>query len=115
MNLQETILKQYQSTFNNPPLRETSERTGIHLTRVFRIINGAPMKLHEYESFKSVLNETRFSKTKQELLSLIDLCETTLSDNGINEVKKEISRRLDLSKLLEGSNLYNPNESKVGN
>lgn len=52
MSLQTAVLKQYKETFPKDKLKETSKRTGIQITRVFRILNGSEMKLKEYEAFE---------------------------------------------------------------
>jgi len=52
MSLQVAVLKQYKATFPQDKLKEISNRTGIQITRVFRIMNGSEMKLKEYESFE---------------------------------------------------------------
>lgn len=57
MNYQDKVLNNYQSLFPGAKLRETAEQTGIQLTRVFRIFNGAEMKISEFEAFETVLNE----------------------------------------------------------
>lgn len=51
MSLQSRILRDYRSLHPRHTLRETSIQLDIQLTRVFRIYNGAPMKLEEYERF----------------------------------------------------------------
>lgn len=56
MSLQNRILKEYRSLYPQHPLRETSRITGIQLTRVFRLFNGAAMKLEEYERFHQVVH-----------------------------------------------------------
>lgn len=83
-HLQTTIIEQYQIHFPNETLKNISHKTGIQLTRVFRLFNGSEMKISEYETFKSILtsraNQDEFqdlaneclaslSKTKLELLA----------------------------------------------
>lgn len=55
MCLQTRILEEFRSLYPRNTLRETSLQTGIQLTRVFRIYNGAPMKLAEYERFHELV------------------------------------------------------------
>lgn len=72
MCLQKSILKLYKETFPTHRLRETSENTGIQLTRLFRIHNGSEMKLKEYEAFERCLNQndqaSEFLKTSKHCL-----------------------------------------------
>ena len=53
MKTQKKILWEYNSLMGFPTLNEISRDTGIHKTRVFRIIHGYEMKLGEYEIFSS--------------------------------------------------------------
>jgi hypothetical protein len=65
MSLQSHILSQYRHQFPRHTLREIAHVTGIQLTRVFRILNGAPMKLEEYERFHLALGSDEFIPTEQ--------------------------------------------------
>ena len=55
MTLQEKTLQRYRQLFPNLPLREVSARTGIQITRVFRLFNGKTMKVGELEAFESAV------------------------------------------------------------
>lgn len=48
-----TKAKELHPTFR---LKNWSEKTGIQLTRIFRIFHGKEMSLHEYMSFQAFLN-----------------------------------------------------------
>ena len=52
MSVQKTVLQQFQEAHPKAKLKEISEKTGIQITRVFRILNGAEMKVTEWEKFK---------------------------------------------------------------
>lgn len=56
MNLQKRTLSRYRQYFPNETLRETSARTGIQITRVFRLFNGKTMKVGELEAFENAVN-----------------------------------------------------------
>lgn len=56
MTLQKKTLSRYRQFFPNETLRETSARTGIQITRVFRLFNGKNMKVGELEAFESAIN-----------------------------------------------------------
>lgn len=55
--LQQAIIKQYHQIFKNQTYRQIAEHTGIQMTRIFRIFNGAPMKLCEYETLYLKIQE----------------------------------------------------------
>jgi hypothetical protein len=57
MTLQEKTLQRYRQLFPNQPLREVSARTGIQITRVFRLFNGKVMKVGELEAFEKAITD----------------------------------------------------------
>jgi hypothetical protein len=61
MNLQKKTLNRYRQIFPQDTLREVSQRTGIQITRVFRLFNGKMMKVEELEAFESAI-QTQISE-----------------------------------------------------
>ncbi len=59
MNLQESILKSYKDSFGHQTLAAMSTHTGLNISRLFRILNGAKMRLEEYEVFKTKIQEKK--------------------------------------------------------
>lgn len=57
MSLQNKVIQRYRLFYPHESLREVSERTGIQITRVFRLFNGKPMKVGELEVFEKVINQ----------------------------------------------------------
>jgi hypothetical protein len=57
MSLQNKTIQRYRLFFPQETLREVSARTGIQITRVFRLFNGKPMKLGEFEAIEKVICE----------------------------------------------------------
>ena len=55
MNLQKKTLARYRQFFPQDTLRETSARTGIQITRIFRLFNGKNMKVAELEAFENAV------------------------------------------------------------
>lgn len=98
MELQKKILQDYKTLYPNESLRETSSRTAIQLTRVFRLFNGSAMKLAEYEAFHRLIEQVDLERP--ELISLIKECEVKLSDKALFEVEALMKRKLSLWKLL---------------
>lgn len=56
MSLQNKTIERYRLFFPRETLREVSSRTGIQITRVFRLFNGKPMKLGEFEAFENAIS-----------------------------------------------------------
>lgn len=57
MSLQNKTVQRYRLFFPKETLRESSGRTGIQITRIFRLFNGKPMKVEELEAFEKAINE----------------------------------------------------------
>lgn len=57
MSLQKKVTDFYLRLNNYPTLRFISQDTGLQLTRTFRVLNGAPMKVSEYEIFQNRIKE----------------------------------------------------------
>ena len=55
MSLQSKTIQRYRLLFPNETLKEISARTGIQITRVFRLFNGKPMKLREFEAIEKAI------------------------------------------------------------
>lgn len=55
MSLQNKTIERYRLFFPQETLREVSSRTGIQITRVFRLFNGKAMKLREFEAFEEAI------------------------------------------------------------
>lgn len=98
MELQKKILQDYKTLYQDESLRETAFKTGIQLTRVFRLFNGSAMKLGEYEVFHKLIEQVDLERP--ELISLIKECEVKLSDQALFEVENLMKRKLALWKLL---------------
>ncbi len=96
MCLQKKILKDYQSKFPNDSLRMISDKTGIQVTRVFRLMNGNEMKISEYEAFNKILKEDNHPN---EFLNLSQKCYDVLSPSKMNKLKKQIYHFLAISEV----------------
>ena len=94
MSLQKLVTKRYMSLHNYPTLRSISKDTGVQITRTFRILNGASMKLSEYEIFKTKIREKMESLGKLE--TLVEECSLKLSPFEIDEVNALLDKKLKL-------------------
>lgn len=94
MDLQEKILKQYLSLFKKPTLKSIAADTGIQMTRVFRILNGSPMKLSEYQTFRKKVAEKIGMTCLLEDLALESSIK--LSPDVIRELEFMMKRKLQL-------------------
>ncbi len=105
MQMQKKILEQFQEVYKRPTLKESKEITGIHPTRFFRLMNGYPMKLNEYELISDAIikrtKEPHHHKAHGVLNNLLSL----LSEKGTNSLIQGMERKISLCHLIE--NNYN--------
>ena len=59
--LQELVIDHFRKKFKNPTYKEWVELTGIEQTRLFRIRNGAPIKVNELERMINLLGDEGLS------------------------------------------------------
>ena len=94
--LEKEIIRRYRQVFPHDTLKVISQKTGIQITRVFRIMNGKPMKVSELESFENILNiECGEKKNLTEIDRLTKLAAATLSVGELEHIIKIIERKLD--------------------
>tara|TARA_R110000868_G_scaffold153644_4_gene379137 strand:+ start:1130 stop:1447 length:318 start_codon:yes stop_codon:yes gene_type:complete len=87
MTLQERTLRQYMELRSQPCLREIAKETGIQQTRVFRILNGAMMKLDEWEIFNDIVVKENACLEK---LARECLCELSIEQlSGLQQMMKQ--------------------------
>lgn len=98
MKLQQSIIKKFKQTYPQKNLIEISKMTGIQKTRIFRIFNGSPMKLSEYEIFSTIIssktiNMLRFIDTANE-------CLQQLSSERLKKILLQMNHNLKVSAQL---------------
>ena len=93
-NLQQAILVNYKKVFPKDTFSTISKKTNIQQTRVFRLFNGAQMKLSEYEAFSSVL-KPQSSHSLMDFREASHQCETELSSENLGELISEMNYLLE--------------------
>lgn len=99
MSLQKLVTKRYMHLNKNPTLRNIAKDTGVQITRTFRILNGAPMKLSEYEIFNQRIREKMNSIGRLE--NLVEECSLKLSPMEIDELNALLNKKLKLLNFQE--------------
>lgn len=112
--LERETIQRYRKTFPNETLKNTSEKTGIQITRVFRIMNGKPMKVRELEIFQQILNQ-KIGQNKQmnELDQVVKMAALDLTIRDIEKIISYIERKIENSKLLKQSITLQTNEDLI--
>ncbi len=95
MSLQQVTIQRYRQIFPQDTLREVSARTGIQITRVFRLFSGKPMKVGELEAFQQVITDKIASNPgSARFTSLVDQAIAILSDRELQKLNETIERKL---------------------
>lgn len=97
LEAQRDLLAQLKKVLGNPTYKMISERTGIQVTRVFRIFNGIEMKFSEYLTIKELLDSEMKKDTNFE--KLIRDCKSKLRVSTLVEIEKLCVRKLEIVKL----------------
>jgi hypothetical protein len=105
MSLQQNVIKNYRTKFPEHTLKEVSERTGIQITRVFRIFNGSEMKLKEYESFQLACAIKEENPISLHLHTLLKQCLSNLEYSQLKRLCFEIEDTLEHHKLKNYSTI----------
>lgn len=106
MNYQQKVIRNYQNLFPNLKLREISDQTGIQMTRVFRIFNGAEMKITEYEIFEKIVREEKLDTSYSEIFQNVTSYLNLLSLEKVKRFNKEIlthTQALNYKRLLSSN------------
>jgi hypothetical protein len=95
MNLQAKTLNRYRQFFPNETLKETSERTGIQITRVFRLFNGKNMKVAELEALERII-QNKISENPQfhRLSQVLEEASAVLTNDELEKLVDHVSRRV---------------------
>lgn len=95
MNLQNKTIQRYRLFFPNETLREVSARTGIQITRVFRLFNGKPMKLGEFEAFeKAIAEKLAENPSFARLNSIVEEASSLLTNDEIEKLADYMERKV---------------------
>jgi hypothetical protein len=95
MSLQDKTIQRYRLFFPQETLRQISDRTGIQITRVFRLLNGKPMKLSEFEAFEGAV-QTKLNENPSyaRLSSLLEEASSLLTNDEIARLADYVERKI---------------------
>jgi hypothetical protein len=99
-NLQTTLINRYQTAYPTDTLKEISSKTGIQITRVFRLFNGSEMKISEYESFERTLEK---NETHSEFYQLTKRCFSHLNQDRLEYLTTLMKHSLKLIDIKTNS------------
>lgn len=95
MSLQNKTIQRYRLFFPQETLREVSARTGIQITRVFRLFNGKAMKVEELEAFETVIsNKLAENPNYSRLIKIVEEASLLMTNEEIGRVTDYIERKV---------------------
>lgn len=100
-DLQQKILIEFKRSYPKDSLQKISKRTGIQITRVFRLLNGSEMKVKEYEAFQSCLNQTYSHGV---FLSTAGKCQQNLKQQKVKELLSRMHYELNKAHITSAKN-----------
>ena len=109
MDRQKQIISQFKKTYPNSTLKRTSELTGIQITRIHRLLQGAPMKLSEWENFNQAIDLKREPAIDLKLKYAFKQCLHNLTLEGKRELLIKLQRLNQLTELVG----ENPNKESA--
>jgi len=92
MQSQKELLNKYLSLSSKTTLKHLSHETGIQFTRMFRILNGSPMKFSESETIQKLILKKMGIDSNLENLALE--CQSKLSAKSLREIEELMKRKL---------------------
>ena len=114
MSLQKRTINTYRQLFPNETLREISLKTGIQITRVFRLMNGKTMKVSELEAFDLLINQKLASNPLSERLnSLMEEVKMSFGPEEFKKITTFIERKLHNGKLCQNSSFQNTDQMLI--
>jgi len=111
MSLQTNIISKYRQLYPNDTLREVSARTGIQITRVFRLFSGKAMKVGELEAFQTVIDRKLGENPESHRLQrMLDEAMFILTSSELSKINAYIERKVlnkNVSRLYVSTNIEN--------
>lgn len=103
MKLQQNVLTCYKEKFPDDTLKQISDKTGIQVTRVFRLFNGHEMKLSEYESFQRACLRSNEDNMFSKLFDMTAKSAQSLPLTSIKEIVALMEDTLELFSIKNDS------------
>lgn len=95
MSSQQKIINRYRQIYPNETLRETSARTGIQITRVFRLLSGKRMRVEELEAFEKAINSKLAENPgHHRLTSLLEEASAVLGPDELARITDYVERKI---------------------
>src|SRR5690606_10243692 len=94
MELEKEIIVRYKKKFPHETLKETSDRTGIQITRVYRLFSGRKMKVSEFEAFQRAIEGEPSCQRNERFNNLISEIILTFDSEEIDFICQSLERKI---------------------
>ncbi len=95
MSLQQKTIQRYRQFFPDDTLREVSGRTGIQITRVFRLLSGKNMKVAELEAFERVIRlKVAENPSFARMTDVIEEASAILTNEELAKIAEYVQRKV---------------------
>lgn len=93
--LQKRTIQRYRQFFPDDTLREISGRTGIQITRVFRLMSGKNMKVGELEAFERAVDvKIAENPSYSRLSAALEQASAVLTNEELAKIADYVQRKV---------------------
>lgn len=92
MSWQNAVINRYKEVYPKDSIRDIARRTGIHYSRAGRLLNGADMKLKEFQAFNKAVSKD--GPAIDYAVKLFDECLIKLSAKKINSIISSLENNI---------------------
>lgn len=100
---QKNLINELKKIYPDYTLRDFSNKSQIQLTRIFRIFNGAELKVSEFNQLQFLLtNQKENNSQKQLFLNVLEDAFNNLDHKIINQYFNNLRMQLSFHQMLKG-------------
>lgn len=99
MNPNEDLLKRFNAEYGKLTYREMADITGLNISRLFRLQNGAAMKVSEMLTFKKLIGQKAYSENS--LREIFEMCLEKMSFKAQRDLELMLLRKLSLADMMK--------------
>ncbi len=101
MRLENKIVERYRQLYPQETLKESSARTGIQITRIYRLFLGKPMKVHELEAFEKAINQGMNANPNHSRLTyVLEEASALMTNEELGKLADYFERRVENKKFI---------------
>jgi hypothetical protein len=99
VSIQQSLINRYKKVFPEDTFKNISKKTNIQQTKVFRIFNGAEMKISELEALEEVMSLSNNIKI-HDFINISKKCTSDLSESVLTDLYTQMRLLLKTNYLV---------------